>query len=56
LTQVVALFGGEVEEFFRDDAGDGVVAAVGFGNFAVAGAGEAGYWLGGVQGEGLFED
>lgn len=40
--QVVALRGGVVEELLGDLGGDGVVAEVAGGDFAVAGAGEAG--------------
>ena len=50
------MFRGEVEEFFGHFGGDGVVAEVAGGDFAVACAEVAGYGGGGVEGEGLFKD
>lgn len=48
--EVVALARGEVEEFVGDDGGDGVVAEVAAGDFAVPVAEVAGHGRGGVEG------
>ena len=56
LAQVVAPRGREVEELFRYDTRDGVVASVRGGHFAVARAREAGQGLCRVEREGLLED
>jgi hypothetical protein len=56
LSQIVAPTRAKVEKLIGHDAGYRVVACIGFGRFAVAGAHVACQRAGAVQGEGLLED